>query len=108
MTAIDRLPEDHYVKFGKEKPEEDGHDDDDEDVPYFLVACVFKKAPEDGWPSRGARFQHPQDWSSHQESCPKHSTHDDCVLFGISAHPEEPEVLERLLINAINERWGTK
>lgn len=99
MTAIALLPEDHYVTFTKE------YDDEGDPV---LTACVFKQAPEEGWSSNGARFQHPADWPSHQESCPEHSKHHDCVLFGVNADLDRPEVLERLLINAINERWGKK
>ena len=97
MTAIALLPEDHYVTFNKERSD---------DRKLFIGACVFKKAPEEGWPSNGARFQHPADWPSHQESCPEHSKHDDCVLFGVNADSEQPEVIERLLVNAIQERWG--
>ena len=100
MTAIALLPGDHYVKFNKEH--------DDEGNCWLLTACVFKQAPEDGWTSNGARFQHPADWPSHQESCPEHSMHDDCVLFGVNADLDKPEVVERLLINAIQERWGQR
>jgi hypothetical protein len=100
MTAIAILPSDHYVKFNKEQS--------DEDDSWFLTACVFKQAPEDGWVSDGDRFQHPPDWPSHQRPCPEHSKHDDCVLFGVNADVDKPEVVERLLINAIKERWGAK
>ena len=102
MTAIALLPEDHYVTFNKEKGEEEK---DGETAPWLLTACVFQKAPEDGWPSRGAKFGHPPDSPSHQEPCPSQWKHDDRVLFGVNSYPDEPQVLERLLIAAIVERW---
>jgi hypothetical protein len=102
MTAIALLPTDHYVTFRKEQ---------DEDSPrsapaWFLSACVFQQAPKDGWPSLGARFRHPSTAPSHDDPCPSRWEHDDSVIFGVSSSTEEPEVLERLLINAITERWG--
>lgn len=107
MTAIALLPEDHYVTFNKEKGEEET-DEDDETVTWLLTACVFQKAPEDGWPSRGAYFHHPSNAPSHQYPCPSQWEHDPGVRFGVNAHPDEPQVLERLLIAAIVERWGAK
>ncbi len=96
MTAIALLPEDHYVTFGKERSEED-------ERRVFLSACVFQKAPKEGWSSRGERFGHPL---SCDEPCPPQWAHDDRVIFGVNSDPEEPETLERLLINAIAKYWG--
>jgi hypothetical protein len=101
MTAIARLPNDHYVTFNKESSTEEG--DGDEPV-WLLTACVFQKAPEDGWESRGAKFGHPPTAASHAKPCPPQWAHDDAVIFGVNA--EEPETLERLLINAITAHWG--
>ena len=98
MTAIARLPEDHFVTFNKER--------DEEDTCWLLTACVFQAAPEDGWPSRGAYFNHPLDAASHKEPCPPQWKHDVGVRFGVNSDPATPEILERLLINAINQRWG--
>jgi hypothetical protein len=109
MTAIALLPEDHYARFCKEPiGEDDCDEDDDEGVTWLHTAYVFQQAPEDGWPSRGARFGHPPDSPSHQQPCEPHQEHDDLVLFGINAYPDKPEVVERLLIAAIQERWGKK
>lgn len=79
MTAIMRLPKDHYVTFRKEQ---------NEDGRWFLTARVLQEAPKDGWPSRGPQWKH-----------------DDRVIFGVSADPERPEVLERLLIAVIAKEW---
>lgn len=99
MAAIRCLPDDHYVTFRKEQ------DEDGDRV--LLTACVFQKAPEDGWASRGARFGHPPDAQSCADPCPPQFMHDDRVIFGVSSAMEEPKVLERLLIDAIDEYWGT-
>ena len=112
MTAIALLPEDHFVTFRKEKSEEDEEDekdnDNDEPAQWFLTACVFQEAPEDGWTSRGAYFRQPSNSPSHQDPCPSQWKQEPGVLFGVSADPGEPQVLERLLIAAIVDRWGTK
>lgn len=108
MTAIALLPEDHYVTFNKEPAEADEDDDEEESDRWLLTACVFQKAPRFGWSSRGAYFRHPPSSPSHKEPCPPQWEHDASVIFGVNAHPEEPEVLERLLINAIAARWGSK
>ena len=103
MTAIALLPEDHAVKFCKEPIS--GRT---EGVCWLFTAYVFQIAPEEGWPSRGAYFGHPPDSQAHQEPCPRQWKHDDRVFLGINAHPDQPEVIERLLIDTINERWGKK
>ena len=97
MTAIARLPLGYYVKFDREVDEEDGVE--------FLGACVFETAPEDGWPSRGAFHGHPPDSPTHQQLCPEQWRDEPHVLFGVTSDVDEPEVLERLLINAIEKRW---
>lgn len=112
MSAIALLPQDHYVKFGKELDEEEQDEQDEQDDEqddegsWFLTATVFQKAPEDGWPSRGAYFRHSPPSPSHEEECPPQWRHNDSVIFGVTAGLEEPEILERLLINAITRQWS--
>lgn len=95
MTAIMNLPDDHYVTIGKEK---------NEDGEWFLAACVMQSAPEHGWESRGAYFGDPPDSSTHKMS-PDPWRDDDVARVGVSATIDEPHVLERLLIFAINRHW---
>lgn len=106
MTAIALLPEDHYVTFNKEF--EDDEAGDGSRKRHLLTACVFQKAPEGGWPSRGAYFRLPPSTPAHDEPCPSQWKHDDTVIFGVNAVLEEPEVLERLLVRAITARWSCK
>lgn len=107
MNAIALLPNDHYVTFSKDQEEDDGPRWFLEDGPrWFLGACVFQKAPKTGWTSRGAYFGLPPSTEPWSEPCPPQWTRDARVIFGVTA--EDPATLERLLIDAIAERWSDR
>ena len=98
MLALLRLPPDHYTQIGMEN-----YNDDSGDSRQPLpTACVFQRAPEMGWESRGARFGHPPGSPSHDVPAKPHE-HDDRVIFGVNA--ENATTLERLLIDALTDRW---
>jgi hypothetical protein len=72
---LSRLPKSHFVQIQVEGSAEDGE---------TLTACLFERAPEDGWPSWGARFGHPLGSETYERPAGERA-YDDRVIWGISS-----------------------
>ncbi len=76
FKQLSKLPPDHYLTLCVEPDEDSKH-------VLQLVAYIFQRAPEGGWPSWGAYFDHPPGAATHRQP-PEHLKLEDAVRVAVN------------------------
>lgn len=94
LAALQKLPRDCFLNIQIE-PTEDKEGE-------ILTAGLFQRAPEDGWPSRAARFGYPPGSPADSVSAQPYER-EDRIIVAISVDPKDPETFIRLLNSMLRE-----